>query len=51
MIEQVKLHNFKSHRSTELNFDDSRLHALVGQNSSGKTSVLGKDSGLRRNKS
>jgi AAA domain, putative AbiEii toxin, Type IV TA system/AAA ATPase domain len=40
MIEQVELHNFKSHRSTKLNFDDSRLHALVGRNSSGKTSVL-----------
>ncbi len=40
MIEQVELHNFKSHRSTKLSFDDSRLHALVGQNSSGKTSVL-----------
>jgi predicted ATPase len=40
MIEQVELHNFKSHRSTKLNFNDSRLHALVGQNSSGKTSVL-----------
>jgi predicted ATPase len=40
MIEQVELHNFKSHRSTKLNFDNSRLHALVGQNSSGKTSVL-----------
>jgi predicted ATPase len=40
MIEQVELHNFKSHRSTKLNFDDSRLHALVGQNSSAKTSVL-----------
>ncbi|WRH67250.1 MAG: AAA family ATPase [Planktothrix sp. GU0601_MAG3] len=40
MLERVKLHNFKSHRSTQLSFDDSRLHALVGQNSSGKTSVL-----------
>ncbi|XZO03257.1 MAG: AAA family ATPase [Microcoleus sp.] len=40
MLEKVKLHNFKSHKDTELNFDDSRLHALVGQNSSGKTSVL-----------
>lgn len=40
MIEKVKLHNFKSHRSTQLILDDSRLHALVGQNSSGKTSVL-----------
>jgi predicted ATPase len=40
MLEKVKLHNFKSHQDTELNFDDSRLHALVGQNSSGKTSVL-----------
>ncbi len=40
MLEKVELHNFKGHRSTQLNFDDSRLHALVGQNSSGKTSVL-----------
>jgi len=40
MLEKVKLHNFKSHQDTELNFDNSRLHALVGQNSSGKTSVL-----------
>src|SRR4028119_1681911 len=40
MLQKVKLHNFKSHQDTELNFDSSRLHALVGQNSSGKTSVL-----------
>ena len=40
MLQKVKLHNFKSHQDTELNFDDSGLHALVGQNSSGKTSVL-----------
>jgi Fe-S cluster assembly ATPase SufC len=40
MLTNVKLINFKSHRDTELNFDDSRLHALVGQNSSGKTSIL-----------
>jgi predicted ATPase len=40
MLEKVKLHNFKSHKDTKLNFDSSRLHALVGQNSSGKTSVL-----------
>ncbi|MGK7875730.1 MAG: AAA family ATPase [Xenococcaceae cyanobacterium] len=40
MLEKVELHNFKSHRSTQLSLDDSRLHALVGQNSSGKTSVL-----------
>ena len=40
MLEKVELYNFKSHRSTQLNLDDSRLHALVGQNSSGKTSVL-----------
>ncbi|MBE9225722.1 AAA family ATPase [Phormidium sp. LEGE 05292] len=40
MLEKVGLYNFKSHRSTELIFDNSRLHALVGQNSSGKTSVL-----------
>ena len=40
MLESVRLENFKSHRNTVLQFDDSRLHALVGQNSSGKTSVL-----------
>ncbi|HEY9300106.1 MAG TPA: AAA family ATPase, partial [Phormidium sp.] len=40
MLEKVKLHNFKSHKDTELSLDSSRLHALVGQNSSGKTSVL-----------
>jgi len=40
MIENVELQNFKSHQSTKLNFDNSRLHALVGRNSSGKTSVL-----------
>ncbi|MEG3923965.1 AAA family ATPase [Microcoleus sp. D3_18a_C4] len=40
MLQKVKLHNFKSHKDTKLNFDSSRLHALVGQNSSGKTSVL-----------
>jgi predicted ATPase len=40
MIEEVILHNFKSHRATQFSLDSSRLHALVGQNSSGKTSVL-----------
>lgn len=40
MLEVVKLHNFKSHQATELRLDNSRLHALVGQNSAGKTSVL-----------
>ncbi|MBD2411204.1 ATPase [Nostoc calcicola FACHB-389] len=40
MLEKVRLHNFKSHKSTEFNFDSSRLYALVGKNSSGKTSVL-----------
>ena len=40
MIESIKLENFKSHRSTHITLDASRLHALVGQNSSGKTSVL-----------
>jgi recombinational DNA repair ATPase RecF len=40
MLENVKLQNFKTHHDTELNLDASRLHALVGQNSSGKTSVL-----------
>lgn len=40
MLEKVELYNFKSHRSTKLRLDDSRLHAIVGQNSSGKTSIL-----------
>ncbi|MBD2294285.1 AAA family ATPase [Anabaena sphaerica FACHB-251] len=40
MLEKVILHNFKSHKSTELNFDSSRLHGLVGKNSAGKTTVL-----------
>jgi ABC-type branched-subunit amino acid transport system ATPase component len=40
MLRKVELYNFKSHRSTALSLDGSRLHALVGQNSSGKTSVL-----------
>ncbi|MEH2168066.1 MAG: AAA family ATPase [Nostoc sp.] len=40
MLEKVILHNFKSHKSTELRFDSSRLHALVGKNSAGKTTVL-----------
>lgn len=40
MIETLELENFKSHRHTKLVFDGSRLHAIVGQNSSGKTSIL-----------
>jgi predicted ATPase len=40
MLQKITLENFKSHQLTELNLDNSRLHALVGQNSSGKTSVL-----------
>jgi AAA15 family ATPase/GTPase len=40
MLTKLELSNFKSHRHTEFNFDDSRLQAIVGQNSSGKTSVL-----------
>ena len=40
MLTQVELHNFKSHLSTQLNLDESRLHALVGKNGSGKTSIL-----------
>jgi|GEM_PF-646442 len=40
MLTKLELQNFKSHRHTEFNFDDSRLQAIVGQNSSGKTSVL-----------
>lgn len=40
MLTNIELINFKSHRSTHLNLDNSRLHALVGCNSSGKTSIL-----------
>lgn len=40
MLETIELKNFKSHQLTQLNFDNSRLHALVGKNSSGKTSIL-----------
>jgi predicted ATP-dependent endonuclease of OLD family len=40
MLSTLKLSNFKGHRDIEINFDDSRLHAIVGQNSSGKTSIL-----------
>lgn len=40
MLKSLKLQNFKSHPDSEFSFDDSRLHALVGQNSTGKTSVL-----------
>jgi predicted ATPase len=40
MLNNLKLINFKSHHCTEFHFDDSRLQAIVGQNSSGKTSVL-----------
>ncbi|MEA5550621.1 AAA family ATPase [Anabaena cylindrica UHCC 0172] len=40
MLEKLILHNLKSHKSTELNFDNSRLHGIVGKNSAGKTSVL-----------
>jgi predicted ATPase len=37
-LEHLSLHEFKAHRSTELRF--SRLTMLVGDNASGKTSVL-----------
>ncbi len=40
MIESLELQNVKSHRHTKFNFDSSRLHAIVGQNGSGKTSTL-----------
>nr|WP_309225601.1 AAA family ATPase [Sphaerospermopsis sp. LEGE 08334] len=40
MLEKLILHNFKSHKSTELHFDNSRFHGIVGKNSAGKTSVL-----------
>lgn len=47
MLKKLELQNFKSHRHTQFNFDDSRLQAIVGQNSSGKTSVLQALSHLR----
>jgi predicted ATPase len=40
MLTKLELQNFKSHRHTQINFDRSRLQAIVGQNSSGKTSLL-----------
>jgi predicted ATPase len=40
MISNIELRNFKGHLSTDISFDDSRLHGLVGQNGCGKTSVL-----------
>lgn len=40
MITQVSLDNFKSHQSTALALDASRLHAVVGKNNSGKTTIL-----------
>jgi predicted ATPase len=40
MLKKLELHNFKSHRHTQFHFDESRLQAIVGKNSSGKTSVL-----------
>ena len=40
MLKKIELHNFKSHRYTHFKFDSSRLQAIVGQNSSGKTSIL-----------
>jgi len=40
MLNTISLENFKSHRQTILQLDDSRLHGIVGQNNSGKTSIL-----------
>ena len=40
MLTKLELQNFKSHRHTKFNFDESRLQAVVGKNSSGKTSLL-----------
>lgn len=40
MITKLRLENFKSYQDETFTFDDSRLHGLVGQNSSGKSSVL-----------
>jgi predicted ATPase len=40
MLKKLELNNFKSHHHTQFDFNDSRLQAIIGQNSSGKTSVL-----------
>jgi len=40
MITAIALRNFKNYKNTTITFDQSRLHAIVGQNSSGKTSLL-----------
>jgi energy-coupling factor transporter ATP-binding protein EcfA2 len=40
MIKTIELKNFKNHLDTKITLDDSNLHALVGPNSSGKTTVL-----------
>jgi predicted ATPase len=40
MLKNVILNNYKSHKDTQIKFDNSRLHGLVGKNSAGKTSVL-----------
>jgi len=40
MLKNIKLHNFKNHKDTAISLDDSRMHALVGHNNSGKTSML-----------
>lgn len=40
MIRSVELENFKGHHHTKINFGDSRLAAIVGPNSVGKTSIL-----------
>jgi predicted ATPase len=40
MLTNITLRHFKSHQETRLTLDESRLHAIVGQNSSGKTSIL-----------
>jgi predicted ATPase len=40
MLKKLELHNFKNYHDTQINFDSSRLQAIVGQNSSGKTSIL-----------
>ncbi len=38
-LRSLKLENFLSHRNTELNFDDE-AYVIVGENASGKTSIL-----------
>lgn len=40
MLTKIELTNFKSHKKTALDLDKSGFNAIVGQNSTGKTTIL-----------